>query len=120
MNIASIQSGMGATLGTPEATLGPNGSSKPGAPARDPGEVARQFEAILVRQMLSESMKTLVEGSEGQHAYGYFISEALSDGITRGGGLGLRSVLESQLRGAGEALQAAEQRKASLPDVSEK
>ncbi len=111
---------MGTALGNPDAALVANGASKPGAPARDPGEVARQFEAILVRQMLSESMKSLVEGSEGQHAYGYFIAEALSDGITRGGGLGLRSVLESQLRGAGEALQAAEQRKAALPDVSEK
>jgi flagellar protein FlgJ len=66
--------------------------------ASDPGEVARQFEAILVRQMLSESMKSVLDkGKEGQ-VYGYYISEALADGITKGGGLGLRSVLETQLR----------------------
>jgi hypothetical protein len=64
--------------------------------------------------MLSESMKSMIDGPHGQQSYGYFISEALSDGITKGGGLGLRSVLESQLRGQGEARQAAEQRKQAL------
>ena len=66
--------------------------------ASNPTEVARQFEAILVRQMLSESMKSMLEhGKEGQ-VYGYYLTEALADGITKGGGLGLRSIVESQLR----------------------
>jgi Rod binding domain-containing protein len=64
----------------------------------DPTEVSRQFEAILVRQILSESMKSLLENGKDGQVYGYFVTEALADGITKGGGLGLRSVLETQLR----------------------
>jgi flagellar protein FlgJ len=60
--------------------------------------VARQFEAILVRQMLSESMKSMLEHGKDGQVYGYYLTEALADGITKGGGLGLRSILESQLR----------------------
>jgi Rod binding domain-containing protein len=78
--------------------LNPVNHSGPVKKASDPGDVARQFEAILVRQMLSESMKSVLDrGKEGQ-VYGYYISEALADGITKGGGLGLRSILETQLR----------------------
>lgn len=68
------------------------------ATRKDPTEVARQFEAILVRQMLSESMKSLLESGKEAQVYGFYISEALADGITKGGGLGIRSILESQLR----------------------
>jgi len=56
-------------------------------------------------------MKSLIDGPEGQQGYGYFISEALSDGITKGGGLGLRSVLEFQLRGQDDARRAADLQK---------
>ena len=114
MNITSISSSLGSEGFSPGPALDALQGSKPGIPARDPSELARQFEGILVRQMLSESMKSLIDGPKGQQSYGYFISEALSDGITKGGGLGLRSVLESQLRGQGEARQAAEQRKQAL------
>jgi len=78
--------------------LNPANYSGPAKKASDPSEVARQFEAILVRQMLSESMKSVLEHGKDGQVYGYFISEALADGITKGGGLGLRSILESQLR----------------------
>lgn len=78
--------------------LNPANYSGPVKKASDPGEVARQFEAILVRQMLSESMKSVLEHGKDGQVYGYYISEALADGITKGGGLGLRSILETQLR----------------------
>lgn len=114
MNIAQISPSIDAGMLSPETQLSVNQGPKPGVASRDPSELARQFEGILVRQMLAESMKSLVDGPKGQQTYGYFISEALSDGITKGGGLGLRSVLESQLRGQGEARQAAELRKQAL------
>ena len=114
MNVAPISTSFGAELLAPEARLAGNQGPRPAVPTRDPSELARQFEGILVRQMLAESMKSLRDGPKGQQSYGYFISEALSDGITKGGGLGLRSVLESQLRGQGEVRRAAEQRKQSL------
>jgi len=114
MNISQISPSLGAGMLSPEAELSVSQGPRPGAASRDPSELARQFEGILVRQMLAESMKSFIDGPEGQQSYGYFISEALSDGITKGGGLGLRSILESQLRGQGEARQAAELRKQSL------
>ncbi len=62
-----------------------------------PEEVARQFEAVLVRQMLAETLKPLLEIGESGQVYGHFISEALSDAFTKGGGYGLQSVLQAQL-----------------------
>jgi Rod binding domain-containing protein len=116
MNITSVSPALGSDAVSAQAQALLSGSQQlsPGAPTRDPAELARQFEAILVRQMLSESMKTLIDGPKGQQSYGYFISEALADGITRGGGMGLRSVIEAQLRGQAEARQAAEERKQSF------
>ena len=111
MNITPISSSLGRESLSPEIALSSNQGPRPGVPARDPSELARQFEGILVRQMLAESMKSLIDGPKGQQTYGYFISEALSDGITKGGGMGLRSVLEFQLRGEGDARRAAELRK---------
>jgi len=66
--------------------------------SKDPSEVARQFEAVLVKQILSESMKSMMEHGEGGQVYGYFLEDTLADGITKGGGMGLRSILETQLR----------------------
>jgi Rod binding domain-containing protein len=120
MNITPISPSLGAGALSSEAGLSGNQGPRPGVPSRDPSELARQFEGILVRQMLAESMKSLLDGPQGQQTYGYFISEALSDGITKGGGLGLRSVLESQLRGQGEARQAAELHKQALSEGSGK
>lgn len=102
MSIGPILAAAGAP---PVASLPPtsgdlNPASAPGGVKKqaDPTEVSRQFEAILVRQILSESMKSLLENGKDGQVYGYFITEALADGITKGGGLGLRSVLETQLR----------------------
>ena len=116
MNITSVSPALGSDVASAkaQALLSESQQLNPGAPTRDPSELARQFEAILVRQMLSESMKTLIDGPKGQQSYGYFISEALADGITRGGGMGLRSVIEAQLRGQSEARHAAEERKQSV------
>lgn len=120
MNISSVTANTGqqipASIGTAasiqtEVSLSMSGNfaGMPGAASSaEPSEVARQFEAILLRQILNESMKGLIEGGEGQQNYGYFISEALADGISKGGGMGLRSILEVQLRGQGDARKAAQ------------
>jgi Rod binding domain-containing protein len=120
MNIAPISSSLGGELLSPAIALSANQGPRPGVPARDPSELARQFEGILVRQMLAESMKSLIDGPKGQQSYGYFISEALSDGITKGGGLGLRSVLECQLRGQGDARRAADLHKQAFAEKAGK
>lgn len=60
-------------------------------------EAARQFEAIMLRQILDESLGKVFNKGPGGHIYGYMITDALADGISKGGGLGLARVIESQL-----------------------
>lgn len=89
--------------------------TNPALNARDlqmrPEEVARQFEAVLVRQMLTETMKPLLEGGHSGQVYGYFISEALADSFTKAGGFGLQSVLQTQLyEQRARELKAAEEK----------
>jgi len=62
-------------------------------------EASRQFEAILVRQFLSESMKPLLEGGPSGQMYGYMLTDTLADSMTKGGGFGLSSVIQAQLGG---------------------
>lgn len=97
MNLSPIASS-GASLSSlsPEVSL-TNGSAAL-SNASNPQEVARQFEAILLRQMLSESMKSFLEQGQSGQVYGYFVTDALADTMTKGGGLGIRSVIEAQLR----------------------
>ena len=70
------------------------------AKAEDPeqtADVARQFEAILLRQILSESMKPLLEDGPSGQVYGYLLTDSLADSISKGGGMGLASILQTQL-----------------------
>lgn len=59
--------------------------------AEDAHKVGQDFEAILVRQMLSKAKV----GGEG--AYGDMAVEAMANAVTKGGGLGLGRVIEHQL-----------------------
>jgi len=61
------------------------------------GEVSRQFEAILMRQILSESMKPLLQGGASGQVYGYLVTDTLADSMSKGGGLGLANILQAQL-----------------------
>lgn len=74
------------------------GAHRTSGKSKDPSEAARQFEALLVKQILSESMKSMFEHGEGSQVFGYFLEDTLADGITKGGGMGLRSIIEAQLR----------------------
>jgi flagellar protein FlgJ len=65
-------------------------------------EVARQFEAVLVRQILAEARKSLhEEGADESSAttelYQDLLNQTLADSISRSGTLGLASSLQSQL-----------------------
>ena len=84
--------------------LRPTGLSADPAEAQsvrtDPVKLAkasRQFESILVRQILGESMKPLLEAGPSGQVYGYMLTDALSEKISEGGGLGLAHVLQTQL-----------------------
>ena len=67
--------------------------------AEDVAKVSQQFESILLRQILSESMKGMLEGGEGGQVYGYMVTDSLANSLSEGGGLGLSSILQSQLGG---------------------
>ncbi|HVU15303.1 MAG TPA: rod-binding protein [Candidatus Didemnitutus sp.] len=61
---------------------------------------AGQFEAILLRQFLQESVSGLMGGDSGGpsgNVYGYLLTDTLASKLSEGGGLGLASVLEKQL-----------------------
>ena len=59
--------------------------------SEDAKKVGKDFEAILVRQLLSNSHVG------GKGAYGDMAVEALSSAVTAGGGLGLGRVIEQHL-----------------------
>ena len=62
--------------------------------------VAGQFEAILLRQFLQESVGSIMGGEKGGGGggvYGYLLTDVLANQITASGGLGLGNVLQQQL-----------------------
>ena len=66
-------------------------------------EVARQFEAIMVRQILKSAQNTGVKGlfsdeSASKDVYFDMMNYHMADAITRGGGVGMASAFEAQLR----------------------
>ena len=79
-------------------------AASPADPAKpkpnDPAQIAHaagQFEGVLVRQILGEAMKPLLQKGPGAQVYGYFLTGSLADSIGKAGGLGLGHVLQAQL-----------------------
>ncbi len=64
-------------------------------------EASRQFEAVLLRQMLS-SLGRATGGTSGQAGgstiYGSMVVDAVADAVSRAGGLGLGSMLTKALQ----------------------
>jgi peptidoglycan hydrolase FlgJ len=64
-------------------------------------EVARQFEAVLIRQILQDVRKPLLAPAEGDATasgiYGDMINNQMADSITKSGGFGLAKSLVSEL-----------------------
>jgi Rod binding domain-containing protein len=69
-------------------------------------EVAAQFEAILVRQLLGPTMTSMLGKDSGAagSVYGDMLTDTFAQQLTRGGGgLGLSRLLEQQLTPRGRA-----------------
>jgi peptidoglycan hydrolase FlgJ len=65
-------------------------------------EASRQFEAILLRQFLSESQKPVItseftDNSNTAGIYQDMMTNQLADSLSRGGGIGLAKSFERQL-----------------------
>ncbi len=110
MNISALGSSTAianATLKYGELTstseLRPGGGAATPTPA-EIKKAAAQFEAILVRQLLSPSLQSIMknnlggEGSSsgGADTYSYMLTDCMADSVTQGGGLGLARILEKQ------------------------
>jgi len=93
----------------PPAALGEIHQSAPvadKAPSEKALKAAREFESLLLRHVLESMQKTASVGKSeksSSSAYQSMAVEALADGVTRGGGLGLADLiaktLESEARG---------------------
>jgi len=62
--------------------------------------VSGQFEAILLRQFLQDSVGKIMGGESAGpsgNIYGYMLTDVLASKISEGGGLGLASVIQKQL-----------------------
>ncbi|HEY8995194.1 MAG TPA: flagellar biosynthesis protein FlgJ [Lacunisphaera sp.] len=58
---------------------------------------AGQFEAIILRQLLQDSVgKIAGEGASG-NVYGFMLTDVIANKLSEGGGLGLSGMLEKQL-----------------------
>ncbi|MBL9216768.1 MAG: hypothetical protein JNG83_14925 [Opitutaceae bacterium] len=68
-------------------------------PAEQAKAVAGQFEAIMLRQFLQESVGSMMgSGKEaGGSVYGYLLTDVFAQQLSAGGGLGLSGVIQQQL-----------------------
>ena len=90
MNVSAISSASFA--GNPERI------SK--LPRAEQAKAASQFEAIIIRQMLQDSVGKIMQpgsGDQGGGIYGYMLTDMLASKIAEGGGLGLGKIISSQL-----------------------
>jgi Rod binding domain-containing protein len=70
-------------------------------PAEQRQAVASQFEAILLRQFLQESIGSMMGGKGGSdsggNVYGYMMTDTLADKLSQGRGMGLAPMIAQQL-----------------------
>ena len=62
--------------------------------------VAGQFEAIMLRQLLEDSVSKVMGGDKGGptgNVYGYMMTDVLANKLSEAGGMGLSKLLEQQL-----------------------
>ena len=74
----------------------------PGAEAKKLADATRQFEALLIRQILQQARQTVIpskfaESSATSDIYQDMINAEMADAMSRSGGLGLAENLQRQL-----------------------
>jgi Rod binding domain-containing protein len=98
MDIAPVQNRLDTVDIPPEQLAGNTQLTE----AQKIGEVARQFEAILLRQILRETQTTVFTGSLTDDSttagiYQDMVTQQLADSISKSGSFGLAQALQSQL-----------------------
>jgi peptidoglycan hydrolase FlgJ len=78
------------------------GSGKPAALRALPKSeqvraAAGQFEAIILRQLLSDSVGKIMGDGPAGNMYGFMLTDVIASKLSEGGGLGLSGMLTQQL-----------------------
>ncbi len=70
--------------------------------------VASQFEAILLRQFLQDSIGSMMGGGENAagNVYGYMLTDTLAEKLSEGRGMGLAPMIAQQLAPRGKPAAA--------------
>jgi flagellar protein FlgJ len=107
MNVSALTALAG--VGQPAVAADPAARSPAAAEAAQRKQVAGQFEAILVRQMLGKSVGSMLGGDAGVAGtvYGDMMTDVLAQKLTAGGGLGLAPMIERQLTPRGTPVDSA-------------
>jgi flagellar protein FlgJ len=108
MDVSPVSSGSYAAA--LPGLLGQPARAAAGTPAEQRHAAAAQFEAILLRQFLQQSVGSMMGSAQGASGeiYGYLLTDVFAQQIAAGGGLGLSKVIQQQLTPRGEAAAAAE------------
>ena len=101
MDISSI-----APIGAMTGSFGTEPIVRPNmSPTEQRAAVGQQFEAIMLRQFLSDSVGKMLGDSGGDSSsdiYGYMLSEVFASKLASGGGMGLSKIIAQQLAPVGE------------------
>ena len=121
-SLTSVSAGSAASQLADLATVRSNRVLTPSqlrtaAPEVQRKQVAQQFEAILVRQLLGKTLTSMVGQSNdaSTSVYGDMLTDSFAQQLTRGGGLGLASLLEKQLTPRAERTAAPSTPAAATP-----
>lgn len=99
MNISSIQ----PSIRSQDVQIENLAGNKNLSEQQKVGEVSRQFEAVMLRQILNDATKKMFAGDEGEESaskgiYQDIITNTLADSISRSGAFGLARSLSKQLQ----------------------
>jgi Rod binding domain-containing protein len=113
MNVSLITSSLGAAAQAREMASFPDQGTSSTNSAADRKKVAGQFEAVLVRQLLSKSVSSMMGGTDNVAGtvYGDMMTDVLSQQLTAGQGLGLGRFIEKQLTPRGTPADLPEPKK---------
>ena len=96
MNISSLKAQLSGN-----SAASPAASKASTQDAKKIEDSAKQFEAMMVRQIIGEAFKpsTTAKGQSmpGSDIYQSFMTDTVADNISKGGSLGISHLLQSQL-----------------------
>jgi Rod binding domain-containing protein len=107
MNVSSISHA--STAAATELAKGGKSQALRNLPQSEQVKAAAgQFEAIIVRELLQDSVGKLAGGDKnGGGMYGFMMTDVLANKLTAGNGLGLSKIFAQQLMPKGMSLDAS-------------